>query len=93
MFAEHFGNITGSGIRTGDIDHSLVHAHIAHHRTPFAAHIHLAAVVRETAVKTVRIADRNDGDDTVFGQFGMPSVTDRLAGFDGLDGQDSGLQA
>lgn len=92
MFAEHLNDIARTSVRTGDIDHRLVHAHIAHYRAAFSAYIDLTAVVREAAIETIRITDRDDGDGAVFGKRRMTTVTDRLTSFNGLDGEDSGLE-
>ena len=92
MFAEHFGNVTRSGISARDINHGLVHADIAYDRTTFAADIDLTAIIGEPAVETVGIADRDNSDNAVLGEFGMPPVPYRLTGFDGLDGKDGRLE-
>ena len=92
MFAEHLHDIARTGIGTGDVDHGLVHADIAHHGATLATYVYLAAIIGEAAVETVGITDRNDGYSAVLTETGMTSVTYRLAGTNGLDRQDSGLQ-
>ena len=92
MFSEHLGYIARPRVSAGDIYHRLVHAYIADHRASLAAHPHFAAVIGEPPVKTIVLADRDDRYRAVLVEFGMPPVADCLAGFDGLDGEDSGLE-
>ena len=92
MLAEDLHGVSRSGVRTGDVYHCLIHAHIAYHGTSLAADIDLSAVVGEAAVEAVGIANRDDGYHAVLVQFRMASVTDGLTGFDGFDGEDRGLQ-
>ncbi len=70
----------------------MVHAHISHHRTPFAAYQHLAPVVGETAVETVRVTDRYHRYLPWLREGGMSPVTYRLARLHGLHAENGGLQ-
>ena len=80
------------GIGSCDINHGLVHADITYHRTPFTANNHFAAIVRETSVESIGITDRDNSDLPIFRKGCVPPVTNRLAGANGLDGENGCLQ-
>ena len=92
MFSEDLDEVAGPCVSAGDVHHGLIHADVSYHRAPLAAHPHFAAVVREPPVKAIGVPNRDDPYRAVFVQLRIPALTDGLTGFDGLDGEDGGLE-